>query len=114
KFEAFCAENEPWLTDYVFFCALKKHFKGQPWSRWPLELRLRKPFAMKKVKDDLAEDIYYYQFLQYQFSLQWTALKQYAQSLGIGFIGDVPIFVSHDSADVWAHPYLFWLDEDGK
>ncbi len=114
KFESFCADNESWLTDYAFFSALKKQFRGVSWDRWPLEFRLRKPFALQKVKKELNDEIHYHQFLQFQFFLQWTELKTYCLNFGIGFIGDVPIFVSHDSADVWAHPSLFWLDENGK
>ena len=116
KFEkeiaAFRKENSRWIEDYALFMAVKAHFSMASWIQWPDEdIRLRKPAAMAKYAALLKEDVDFYVFLQYLFFKQWDALKAYAVKKGIKFIGDVPIYVALDSADVWSAPEFFQLDE---
>lgn len=114
EFESFCKKHEFWLEDYALFSALKEYFSGEEWSVWPLEVRNRNPKALEKYKRLLAQKINYYKFLQFVFFKQWMALKFYAKQHGIQIIGDMPIFIAHDSADVWANQSLFELGEDGN
>ena len=109
-FAAFCAQQE-WLADYALFMALKDHFGGAAWSEWDEEIRMRTPQAMTQYQQLLAADVEFYQFLQYHFYRQWEQLKAYANAQGIRIIGDIPIYTALDSADTWAHPELFQLDE---
>ncbi len=113
-YERFLRENEAWLPDYALFMALKESFGGAPWLNWPQDLRLRNPEALDQKRRELAEDIAFQYFLQYLFRRQWTALRRYAHGKGIRIIGDVPIYVPLDSADVWANPELFQLDENRR
>ena len=108
----FRKENAAWLEDYALFMALKSAHKDQPWYQWEEDIRLRKPEAMKKARAQLSKEIDYYAFTQYMFFQQWGKLKKYANKKGISIIGDTPIYVSGDSADVWANPGQFQLDED--
>ena len=112
-FEAFCKAEAFWLDDYALFMALKEQNGGKAWFQWPEEERLRRPLAMVAARTKLAEDIAFWQGVQYLFFRQWAALKQYANEKGISIIGDVPIYVAGDSADVWANPGQFQLNEDG-
>ena len=105
--------SQPWLEDYAMFMALKDHFGGVSWDNWTEDIRLRKEEALKHWKERLAKEIGFYQFLQYQFFRQWNNLKAYANANGIRIIGDIPIYVAFDSADAWANPELFQLDEMG-
>lgn len=105
--------TQPWLEDYALFMALKDHFGGVSWDNWTEDIRLRKEEALKHWKERLAKEIGFYQFLQYQFFRQWNNLKAYANANGIRIIGDIPIYVAFDSADAWANPELFQLDEIG-
>ena len=105
-------ENEDWLPDYALYMAVKSHFEYVCWVEWDEDIRLRKPAALKKYREQLAEEIGFYQFLQYLFSTQWRALKTYANEKGIRIVGDIPIYVAFDSADTWANPELFQLDRD--
>lgn len=105
--------SQPWLEDYALFMALKDHFGGISWDNWTEDIRLRKEEALKHWKERLAKEIGFYQFLQYQFFRQWNNLKAYANANGIRIIGDIPIYVAFDSADAWANPELFQLDEMG-
>lgn len=105
--------SQPWLEDYALFMALKDHFGGVSWDNWTEDIRLRKEDALKHWKERLAKEIGFYQFLQYQFFRQWNNLKAYANANGIRIIGDIPIYVAFDSADAWANPELFQLDEMG-
>ncbi len=114
EFESFCGENEVWLSDYALFSALKSHRRGASWLSWEAELRRRKPAAIACARDKLRKQIRFYQFLQYLFSSQWSELRQYCLERGVGLIGDLPIYVSQESADVWANQELFWLDSRGK
>ena len=107
----FCEENK-WLDDYSLFMAVKDKFGGVSWSEWDENIRLRKPEAMERYSDELSDDVEFYKFLQYQFNKQWTKLKEYANDRGIQIIGDIPIYVAFDSADTWANPELFQLDEN--
>ena len=113
EFAAFRAENASWLGNYALFMALKAHFGMRSWVEWEDEdIRLRKPEAVKKYGRELAGDVSFYAFLQFLFFRQWNALRAYAHEKGILFIGDVPIYVALDSADVWSEPKYFQLDEE--
>jgi 4-alpha-glucanotransferase len=105
--------NGSWLDDYALFMALKDAHHGAAWSSWAPELRSRQPAALAEARASSHEDVEAHQFLQFLFFDQWTPLKAYANRLGISIIGDAPIFVAYDSADVWANPGLFFLDPDG-
>ena len=112
-FDRFCSENQEWLDDLTLFMATKKHHDDVIWYEWDADIALRRPGAVARWRDWLADDIAIQRVLQFMFFEQWLALKAYANERGIQIIGDVPIFVAHDSADVWANPELFTLDEDG-
>ena len=111
-FAAFRAENAQWLENYALFMALKAHFGMKSWVEWEDEdVRLRRPDALERFRRELADDVSFYAFLQFLFFRQWNALRDYAHEKGIEFIGDVPIYVALDSADVWSEPQFFQLDE---
>ena len=112
-FAAFCQEQKDWLEDYALFMALKDQHGGASWFTWPEELRLRLPAALEKARTELAGEIAFWKAVQYLFFGQWNAWKKYVNALGISIIGDLPIYVSGDSADVWANPDQFQLDEKG-
>lgn len=109
--EAFRQENAEWVEDYALYMALKDKNKGRPWTEWKKGLRLRDPAALEECREKYKEDVDYYVFTQYLFFQQWGALKEYANQRGVKIIGDAPIYVAMDSADVWAQPGLFQLDE---
>ena len=111
-FEKFCENEKQWLDDYALFMALKDANGGQAWSNWDKSLRLREKKAMEEATEKYSEEIRFYKMLQYLFYQQWNALKTYANEAGIEIIGDVPIYVAGDSADVWANPDQFYLDEN--
>lgn len=111
EYKAFCEENENWLPDYSLYMACKGLFGGEEWLSWEEEIRLRKPEAVARYQEELADEIDYWRFLQFKFYEQWEKLKSYVNGIGIQMIGDIPIYVSMDSADVWSHPELFCLDE---
>lgn len=108
----FVNENEWWLSDYALFMAVKDQFNGTSWDNWPEDIRLRKSHALKDYRQKLRFEIEFHQYMQFKFFEQWNALKAYANKNGIRFIGDIPIYVAMDSADTWAHPELFQLDEN--
>lgn len=108
----FLEENEYWIEDYSFYMALKKQFGDKCWLEWDEEIRFRRPGAVEQWKEKLAEEIDYWKFLQYKFFEQWTKLKAYAKEQEIQIVGDIPIYVALDSADVWSHPEQFQLDEE--
>ena len=110
-YSAFVKENELWLKDYAMYMAVKDSLGGVSWIEWDEEIRLRKPKAMKKYEKELADDIAFYSYQQYLFSKHWRALKEYANKKGIQIVGDIPIYVAFDSADTWAKPELFQLDQ---
>ncbi len=111
ELRAFCAKEADWLDDYALFMALKEKFSGMPWSRWPEELRGRKPEAVRRAAEELADQLRFWKGLQFLFFAQWERLKRRAEEKGVSIIGDIPIYVAEDSADVWAHPELFQMDE---
>ena len=109
--EAFAREN-PWLANYTLYMSVKKHFDMKSWLDWPDEdIRVRKPEAVAAYTEKLQDDIRFFTYLQYLFYKQWNALREYIHSLGIKIIGDLPIYVAMDSADVWAEPEFFQLGE---
>ena len=110
-FQQFRAENSQWLPGYGLFMAVKDIFGGASWDTWDDDIRLRKPEAIEKYTREYGEEIRFYEFVQYLFIIQWKKLKSYANSKGIEIVGDIPIYVAFDSADVWANPELFQLDE---
>ena len=114
NYNKFIKENESWLSEYALFVSIKDQFGGKPWTEWPKELRLRKESALLEKKKELAEDIAFRYFLQYKFFSQWKKLREYAKNAGIKIVGDIPIYVPLDSADVWSAPEEFLLDEDCK
>ena len=112
--QLFARQNAQWLPDYALYMAVKRHFDEKPWTQWPDEaIRLRKPEAMAQYRQMLASDICMFTYSQFLFFRQWNALREYAHEQGVGIIGDLPIYVSMDSADVWAEPAFFQLDSDG-
>jgi len=110
-FQTFCNENKSWLPDFALFMALKEKFNGQPWYAWEEDLKLRRREAIVQVTEQLQEQIRFYCFVQYIFDKQWRALRDYAHQKDVRIIGDVPIYVPYDSADVWSNPKWFQLDE---
>jgi 4-alpha-glucanotransferase len=112
-FENFCAEEAGWLEDYATYMAIKEAHGNESWTKWEPDIRSRKPKALQRWRREKADAIRARQFEQYLFFTQWRALKASAHDRGIEVMGDIPIFVAHDSADVWAHPDLFRLDQDG-
>ena len=113
-FDRFCADNAAWLDDYALFMALKEKLGGQPWLDWPDGLRLRRPEALDGARRELDGALFFQKFLQYQFFTAWETLHAYTTARGIELIGDLPIYVAMDSADVWASPALFRLDADRR
>lgn len=111
-YQRYVAENAGWLEDFALFMTLKDMYGGQPWQSWPRALMKREPAALENCRRELSEAIGFRYFLQYTFDRQWQALRRYAGEKGIRIIGDVPIYVPLDSADVWAAPELFQLDGD--
>lgn len=113
NFSEFCEENRFWLEDYALFMACKDKNGGKFWLEWEDDFRIPTDEGKAELKRQLAGDLGYYQFLQYVFFTEWRSLKKYANEHGVQIIGDVPIFVSMDSADVWANRHLFQLDSKG-
>ena len=109
----FIREN-PWVEDYGLFMALKMHFGGGTWQKWPMDVRMREEKSMQKWREELKDEIAYYIFVQYLFFDQWFKLRKYANDRGIRLFGDMPIYVAEDSADMWANPDAFQLDEERK
>lgn len=112
EFSAFCNSKHTWLEDYALFMALKDCFGGVSWNNWEPDIAHRKPESLEKWRQQLNAEIYYYKYVQFEFFRQWTELKRYANLRDIKIIGDIPIYVAHDSADVWSHPETFCLDEE--
>ncbi len=108
----FMEENGWWLKDYALFMAVKERFDGKPWTKWAKDIRLRWANALDYYRREMYFTIEFHQYLQFKFYQQWTKLKAYANAQGIQLIGDIPIYVAMDSADAWAHPELFQLDEN--
>jgi 4-alpha-glucanotransferase len=113
-FDYFCAQNASWLDDFALFMALKEANGGGAWNGWSEALRSRKKSALTKARKQLSEDIQRHSFYQFLFFRQWEKVRKYANGKGIQIVGDIPIFVAYDSADVWANPELFYLDENSN
>ena len=114
EYDAFCSKEFGWLDDYALFMALKDAHGGASWLSWPTELILRDHLALRKRQEKLESENALHRFRQFLFFRQWEALKKYANDRGVQLIGDIPIFVSSDSADVWANPELFILDPNRR
>lgn len=112
EYAAFCARSGGWLPDYALFMALKEAHGGKPWQEWAEPLRRRENAALRQFRAESSEEIAFWEALQFLFFRQWTALKDYTNAHGVSIIGDLPIYVAEDSAEVWAHPDQFQLDED--
>lgn len=107
----FAENNISWIYDYALYMALKEHFDGLPWYEWEEDIRLREQEAVEKYRSELKDSINYHIYVQYLFFKQWDKLKKYAEDKDVKFIGDIPIYAAMDSADVWASPENFQLDE---
>ncbi len=112
EFHRFCTET-PWLQDYTLFMALKQRYGGAVWNRWPSEAACPKPEIRQRLLAENRDEIAVQSYLQWQLFRQWQGLRQYANQRGVAVIGDIPIFVGYDSADVWSRRELFLLDEQG-
>lgn len=112
-FWSFC-NSTSWLHNYALFMALKHRYKGRSWEKWPQDLALMTPEKYEKVSVELGSEIGIQKYIQWQFFRQWRELRAYAAGKGIAIIGDIPIFVAYDSADVWSHRDLFLLDSKGR
>jgi 4-alpha-glucanotransferase len=113
-FNEFCDANEEWLDDFALFMAAKDFHGGVVWSDWDKGLVHRDETAMNEWKDKLSDEIEYHKFVQFQFFDQWKELRSYANSKGIKIMGDMPIFIAYDSADLWANKNIFTVDNEGK
>jgi 4-alpha-glucanotransferase len=111
KFTIFCRKNIHWLDDYSLFMALKEHFKNEPWTNWENKIKMRHDDTVNYYIEHLSEEIEFQKFIQYIFFKQWTELKSYANRNYIQIIGDVPIYISLDSADAWINSDIFLFDE---
>jgi 4-alpha-glucanotransferase len=114
SYEQFCRANAYWLEDFAAFSALRQHFGSQSWLDWPKSVRDRDKDELKAMSFKLRDRIDRQKFLQFVFFQQWQALREHCRQLGIRLIGDIPIYVSHDSADVWANPEIFKLSASKK
>ena len=111
RWEKFCQDNSGWLDDFSLFSALRSRFRNINWSEWPRDIRDRRNDALHAARKELSGEIRREQFRQFLFFDQWWSLKKYCHDRRILIIGDMPIYVGHDSADVWSHPELFHLDK---
>lgn len=114
EFNQFVEKHRHWLEDYSLYKALKDYYEQTPWNMWPPAIAKRENVALAKMREQLKEEVEFYQFVQFVFFTQWEKLKEYANSQHIEIIGDIPIFVAHDSCDVWVNAHLFDLDELGN
>ncbi len=114
RYQAFCRDSRSWLEDYALFMALKEENDWKSFTEWSEDLRLRRPEALRKARARLEDRVEFYCYLQYLFDQQWSQVRRYANENGIRVIGDIPIYVSMDSADVWTRPELFQLDENRR
>lgn len=113
EFEKFCTDNKNWLEDFALFTALDQHFAPKPWTEWPKEIKQRNKTALKKCLKDLGDLVQKNKLFQFLFFRQWFSLKNFCRAREISIIGDLPIYVSQDSCDVWANQEIFQLDPDG-
>lgn len=112
EFTGFCDSKAYWLNDYALFMALKDDNEGASWHTWEPQLAKREKEALAQAQERLADQVFYYKFIQFEFFRQWSELKSYANMRGIEIIGDIPIYVAHDSADVWSYPEFFCLNKE--
>lgn len=112
EFDYFCAENAAWLDDYALFMSIKEAHGGGAWNGWDKSIRTRKKSAMDKARKAHTESVQRYSFYQFLFFRQWNNIRAYAKEKDIKIVGDIPIFIAYDSADAWANPDLFYLDEN--
>ncbi len=113
-YQAFCKKEADWLEDYCLYMAMKNRQPEKSWNEWDEDLRLRKPQAMAQKRSELAEDIAFQKFMQYEFMKQWAKLKAYANEKDVKIIGDIPIYVAFDGADCWSNQEMFQFDEEHK
>jgi 4-alpha-glucanotransferase len=113
-FDDFCQDNADWLDDYSLFMACKGVYKDAVWADWDLGIRQRNSWVLGEWRENLSAEIEVHKFAQFEFFGQWQKLKTHCQSYGTSIMGDIPIYIAHDSADVWAHPELFRLDEQSR
>lgn len=114
ELERFREQSQFWLGDYALYMALRERLGGKAWTEWPPELAQRRKPDLERARRELAEAVEYFEFEQLLFDRQWTRLRRHGREQGVGFIGDAPIFIAHESADVWSHPQLFLLDRAGR
>lgn len=114
EFQEFCEKNDRWLMDYCFYMACKVHFDNREWLCWDEDIRFREPEALTRYQELMSDEIEFWRFCQFKFFQQWERLKSYCRERGIQVIGDIPIYVALDSADVWVHPELFQLDPETR
>ncbi len=114
EIDDFSAQNKEWLPDYALFCILKERHNGLPWTLWDRLFRIRDRQALREAEERYVAKIREIEVIQWLFARQWEALRSHARAGGIRIIGDMPIYPTHDSADVWAHQHLFCLDADGN
>lgn len=110
----FCHENSWWLDEYALFMVIRKHYAPIIWNDWPPELKFRHPEALERIQREQKDAVEKIRFIQFLFQIQWRALRRVCREKGVLIIGDIPIYVDYDSADLWTHPSLFKLDENGR
>lgn len=113
-YRRFCQRQAEWLDEYALFAALKRQYRGAEWFIWPEPLRMRRAAALREARERLADEIEFERFCQFLYDQQWASLREYARQRGVALIGDIPIFVAEDSADVWSRPELFQLGKDHR
>ncbi len=111
-FTSFCESKAHWLDDYALFMALREAHEGASWHTWERNISKSHPEVLEQWRQRLEDQVFFHKFLQFEFFRQWTKIKEYANAQGIQIIGDIPIYVAHDSADVWSHPEIFCLNEE--
>lgn len=111
EYDRFLNEHSWWLSDFALFMAIRQDFPGKSWTSWPEELKRRNAEALSQIREKHSMEVDYQTFLQFLFFRQWNSLKNYANSKNVHIIGDIPLYVAGDSADVWANPHLFLLDD---
>lgn len=114
EYKEFLENNSIWIDDYSMYMAVKAHFNNQEWLAWDNDIKMRTPEAMKKYSEMLSDEVDFWKFCQFKFFEQWNKIRKYANDNGIEIIGDIPLYIALDSADVWANKDLFELDEDVK
>lgn len=112
EIDEFVKQNSNWVINYALFMAIKNEFDGKPWTQWPDDIKKRNVEAIEKYKVELSSEIDFWIFTQFLFYKQWNDLRDYARKQGIRFIGDIPIYVAMDSADLWSEPWFFQLDDE--